>query len=255
VLVKAARGFAGNGVRAAASKEELLEAFRGFENRAPLLVQRFEAGRVGSTQVLFDRGRPACWASSYKAEVFPEPFGPSTVREMMVHPEMEGVLEAVGRMTGFHGLAGVDWVHRAGDGSLVVIEMNPRPAPVVHLGHLSGVDFSAAIGDMVAGREAVRRPRDVGPRRVLLFPQEAARCIAYRRWRELLAWLPGGAYKDIPWDQPRLLGSQLAGLGGRMWEAVRQKAGKVVGGRTGTRRQGDRERGERTWGQGDKVTR
>jgi predicted ATP-grasp superfamily ATP-dependent carboligase len=230
VMVKAARSFGGNGVRLAVSREELAGAFRGLEKRAPLVVQRFEVGRVGSTQVLFDRGRPSCWASSYKVEVFPEPFGPSTARELMVHGEMEGMLEAVGSLTGFHGIAGVDWMHRGSDGALLVLEFNPRPPPVVHLGHLSGVDFSAAIGDMLAGKRSVQRPRDVGSRRVLLFPQEAVRCIEYRKWRELLAFLPGGSHKDIAWDQPRLLGSQVAGLCGRMWGAARQKAGKVMGG-------------------------
>ncbi len=226
VMLKTACGFGGNGVRMAITSEELHDHFTTLNGRLPLVVQRFEIGRVGSSQVLFDRGRLACWASSYKLATFPQPFGPSSMRELMVHPDMERTLAAVGRMTGFHGISGVDWLHRA-DGKLLVLEFNPRPAPVVHLGHLSGADFSAAIRDLLAGRQTARPPRDVGPRRVLLFPQHVIRCIEYRQWRDLAAWVWGGSHRDVPWDQPRLLGSHMVKLSGRLFGAARHKAARM----------------------------
>jgi hypothetical protein len=140
----------------------------------------------------------------------------------------------------------VDWLHRESDGGLVVLEFNPRPPPVVHLGHLSGVDFSGAIADMLAGRFVVRRPVDVGARRVVLFPQEAVRCIEYRRWRGLLAFVRGGAYKDVAWDQPVLVAGQVAGLCGRMWRVVRGKAGRFF-------RRGRRKGGVKVAGEGVRV--
>ncbi len=224
VILKAARGFGGDGVRLARTAAELAEQFARLSGRTPVVVQRFEVGRVGSTQVLFDRGRPACWASSYKLAVFPEPFGPSTAREMMVHPDMRPTLDRVGRVTGFHGLCGVDWLHRTADGALLVLEFNPRPAPVVHLGHHCGVDFAAAIGDLLRGVPATRPPADVGPRTVYLFPQHVQRCIDKRRWRELAHWLPGAAQHDLPWDQPRLLARHSLMLTGRLFGAARWAA-------------------------------
>ncbi len=227
VMLKAAKGFAGNGVRSAKSVIELAREFTALQERVPVVVQKFEVGRVGSTQVMFDHGRLACWASSYKLAVFPEPYGPSSARELMVHPSMEATLRKIGKVTGFHGLCGVDWLHRASDGALLVLEFNPRPAPVVHLGHLSGADFSLAIRDMLAGTLATRPPVEKGPRKILLFPQHLTRCIEGRYWRDMLAWLPGSSYKDVPWDQPKLLVHQSIMLLGRLRNVATYQLSRV----------------------------
>jgi predicted ATP-grasp superfamily ATP-dependent carboligase len=228
VMIKAARGFAGNGVRKATCLAELVAEFDDLQHRVPVVVQKFEVGRVGSTQVLFDHGRLACWASSYKLAVFPEPFGPSSARELMVHRDMEDTLKRIGRTTGFNGLCGVDWLHRTSDDALLVLEFNPRPAPVVHLGYLSGADFSAGINAMLAGRPETRPPVDVGAREIYLFPQHLVRCITGRYWADLLHWLPGVAYTDIPWDQPRLLASQSVMLLHRLAGVVGEKLSETV---------------------------
>jgi hypothetical protein len=213
VMLKAEHGFGGTGVGRANSSAELEQLFGTLADRLPLVVQKFEVGRVGSTQILFNRGQLVCWASSYKVDVFPEPYGPSSAREFMVHPDFQEILNGVGRLTGFHGLCAIDWIQRDSDKSISIIEFNPRPAPLVHLGHCSGVSFSAAIADMLAGRFELRPPRDMGARTVYLFPQNLARCIEGRYWKDLLAhWTPGLCRHDVPWNQPGLLWSQTRAL-------------------------------------------
>jgi predicted ATP-grasp superfamily ATP-dependent carboligase len=237
VMLKAARGFAGNGVRKAHSIAELVREFDDLQLRVPIVVQKFEVGRVGSTQVLFDHGRLACWASSFKLAVFPEPFGPSSARELMIHPDMEQTLTRIGQVTQFHGLCGVDWLRRESDGALLVLEFNPRPAPVVHLGYLSGADFSKGIAAMLAGRMETRPPVDVGSREIYLFPQHLVRCIEGRYWGDLLNWLPGPAHKDVPWDQPRLLASDTLKLAKRFFGIVSKKLADVFAARPAPRSQ------------------
>jgi hypothetical protein len=224
VMLKAARGYAGNGVVKADDPNGLARGFDRLRDRVPVVVQRWVEGRVGATQVLIDHGRPACCASSYKKlACYPKPFGPNTARQPMVHPAMEAALSAIGRRSGFHGICGVDWIHRASDGALLVLEFNPRPAPVIHLGPHSGVCFSAALADMLAGRPATRPTNDVGPRRVFLFPQHPVRCIEKRCWRDLVHWIPTVSHTDLPWRQPRLLGVHSWRLGKCLTTAVTQK--------------------------------
>lgn len=214
LMFKCARGFASNGVAKVMNAADMRNAYAQFEQRLPLVVQQFVTGRLGSTQMLFDHGKPVCWVPAYKPVCFPEPFGTSCVREMLDQAgidAMKPIVENVGRMTQFHGLCGMDWIQQD-DGSFRVLEFNPRPTTVMHLGPLSGVDCADAIRAMLRGGENIQRPRQVSQAQVYMFPQYLKRAMRLRRWGDVLRYVPFRSHHDIPWDEPGFLATHLWSL-------------------------------------------
>jgi hypothetical protein len=92
-----------------------------------VLLQRFVEGELASVAVLYDRGEP----SAYKAYItecpFPRAHSAATVHRPFEHPELETIVRAAGAATGFHGMAGIDFVHESATGRLYALEINPRP--------------------------------------------------------------------------------------------------------------------------------
>lgn len=212
LMLKAAYGCAGAGVRRVDDLSEMQTAYDAINGGRPVVVQSFINGRVGSTCILFDHGRALAWSSSYKHQCWPV-YGPSCARRFMRHDGMEELVEKLGRLTNFHGFCAFDWIHRAEDDSLLVQEFNPRPTPTIHLSPLVGVDFSSAIHDMFnkPGGGPPRQPQAINgrPATVYLFPQHLQSCLTGKRWLELARWIPGVSKTDVPWDDPRLLLQQL----------------------------------------------
>jgi predicted ATP-grasp superfamily ATP-dependent carboligase len=205
VMLKQSSGYAGLGVRLAHSDEELSAAWPELAGDL-VVVQRFIEGPIGNSVVLFHRGAPICWMSAFKVRTWPGPFGPSSARRFMTHPEVEPLLRKVGTLTQYHGFAAVDWV-LDGDGHLRVIELNARPVPTIHMGPLAGVDFARALRESLAGTPTVHAPPDppadapVYP----MFPEDVYRAAAEDNL-SIASWLPvPGRFTDLPWQDPPLL--------------------------------------------------
>ena len=235
LMLKTALGCAGNGVAKCENNLQLREALDRFADRFPLVVQQFVTGRLGSTQMLFDHGKPLAWVPLYKAVCSPEPLGPSCVREMLTQEAIDAmtpVVESVGRMTQFHGVCGMDWIEVA-PGEFVVLEFNPRPTPALHMAPIAGVDVAAAMHALMT-RQPFAPQRPHPPRasrnRIYMFPQHLTRCLRNHELAELVHWLPGISPHDIPWREPLLLASgvsSLTKLAGRMTiNTVRKVVGK-----------------------------
>lgn len=203
LVLKLSKGFAGSGVRVIHAPAELPINFREMSAGQPVAVQRFANGRLGTTEVLFDRGKPLCWASYYILQGWPTIFTASCVRETMIHHDTEHLVNTIGALTGFHGLAGVDWIHDPATNSLELIEFNPRPAPGYREGRLAGVSFSAGIQAMLNGSSLVQHPAGTG-RKVFMFPQCLYRAIDDRNLPLLIRGL-----QNIPWNDPWLAAAHL----------------------------------------------
>ncbi len=202
VIVKPDHGSAGAGLfraDAAAALAQLPDA-------STVVVQRFHDGAVGSTVVLFDRGRPLCWMSSYKERVYPPPFGPSCVRRYVHFAGMEERLQPLGGLLGMTGLCGVDWIHAPGEAEPLFLEFNGRPTPWIHLHREFGTDFPAAIRAFLASTPVVVRPPAHPPvATVRMFPQDAFRAVSQGEWRSFLrSFLGRDAPNDLPRDDGKL---------------------------------------------------
>src|SRR5262249_35827392 len=172
LVLKRHSGFNGEWVRVARDMESLRENFADLSDGRDLIVQQFVDGKVGMTEVLFDHGKPVCWTSSYRLLSWPGPLNASCVRQFMFHNDVERMLVVLGTLTGYHGLAGVDWIHERSTNRLQFIEFNARPTPGYHTA-AGGVSFSESIREMLGGSSIVRRPKVVngsGPV-VHMFPQ------------------------------------------------------------------------------------
>lgn len=170
---------------------------------AVVVVQRFVEGDVGSTAFLLREGRPLCWMSAFKHRVHPAPFGPSSVRRYVHLPAAEELLAALGALLPMTGLCGVDWILPRGSPEPLLLELNGRPTPWLHLHRPFGVDLPRAIRSMLEGTpEVVRPPAEARRAVVRMFPQDAIRALDEGDWRGLLSGL--FACGDAPLGEPML---------------------------------------------------
>lgn len=199
VYIKAEQGLAASGLQFATSIEALHSALGRFPADAQLLVQESIAGRSGSISVLYDHGHPVCWFGYLMKETWPNRFSAACRIEIFGHPDIELLVRGVGRMTGFNGFGGIDWVHNPHDNRLALLEFNPRPTPVFYQGPMAGVDFSTALRDLWSGDKKPHKPHLSGES-AFLFPQNLFRAIDDRSPLTFLRTLG-----DAPGDDPRLV--------------------------------------------------
>ena len=132
------------------------------------------------------------------------PLASSSARELMQHPDIEAMLSGVGKITGFHGFAGVDWIHEPHH--LYLLEINPRPTPTYHLDRYFGVSFSQSFKQLLSGQPNITPPKPVRQPASLirLFPQSLFWAISELDWRSFFI-----CWNDAPWNDPVLLGAYL----------------------------------------------
>ncbi|MCX7066281.1 MAG: ATP-grasp domain-containing protein [Methylococcales bacterium] len=207
VILKASHGSTGSAVHKVHDSSELKPCYTDLAaNDEPLLVQQFCEGALGATDVLYDHGVPVCWQSSYKPESWPTPLSASSARIMMEHPDIEHIISEVGRITGFHGFAAVDWIQETSSDRICMLELNPRPTPSYHLDRHSGISFSHSFNQLLSGQRTITPPKPVSQPAPLikLFPQSLYWAIDNKSFRGfILCW------NDAPWYDPLLLAAYL----------------------------------------------
>lgn len=204
-VAKAEQSLSGSGVRVIQSEQELQEANAMFKER-PMLFQQYSGERVGATAVLFSHGKPQCWYSYLLRRNWPTPLASASALEPFSHAAIRPMLDKIGGMTQFHGLCGIDWVLDEKDGTPLVLEMNPRPTPGMHITSFAGARFSAALKGWLNGDTSAPEPAPTAGVDGLyrLFPQNLYRSIDSREFGEFaLTWA------DAPFSDPRLLLSQV----------------------------------------------
>jgi predicted ATP-grasp superfamily ATP-dependent carboligase len=198
VVLKQPTGFSGLGVRQVGDEAHLRAVWLELGG-GPLAIQEFLPGRVGSTDILFKQGTPLAWTCNYTARSWPSEFTASCVRQWADLPFIEPWLEEIGKLTGFTGFAGIDWIHEPRSGAFHVIEFNPRPTPGLYLGMKVGVNFAEAFVGALAGRATVVRPRRASRPFAVMFPQAMFWGIDHKDFRTILQ-----ALRDVPVRDPWL---------------------------------------------------
>lgn len=127
VVVKLARGYAGTTTFLARDDAVLAEVVSKAHPTEGFAVQKMVDGPIGSTDVLFDRGRPLCRLSSYSGDCAPTAFAPKTARQIIEAPVLERIIDRIGALSAYHGLAGIDWVMDAATGEFFILEISPNP--------------------------------------------------------------------------------------------------------------------------------
>ncbi len=122
--------------------------------------------------------------------------GPSSIVRIGANPEMERISREIIRVFGASGFIGFDFMIDGATGAIVLLECNPRPIPVCHLGSRIGVDLCAALAAEFGGKPYSAAAR-IGEEVITLFPHE------WQRNPDGVA--KTGNYIDIPLDDPELL--------------------------------------------------
>ena len=218
IMLKPVDGVGGGGVVILRSADDAIEAVDRIAASYPLLmVQSFVPGPVASCQVVFDRGEPLGWATSYKRRTWPGPYGPSSAITFAEIPGVAEMLPLLGAALGFHGALTIDLIVDERSGQPVVIEVNARPAGIMSRGRHGGVDFAAALRQMLFGVEARSHTR--GTRRSVtagLYPQDLVRCIDEGELAPLRDWLALATLADVPWTDPAVFMSSTRFLFSRL---------------------------------------
>lgn len=202
VVLKEEDSSAGMGVAICKDEAALRAAIvRSSQNPAILeqgvLAQRFVEGRTAMRLVLAQRGRVLGGLSAIKLETWPTSTGPSTCVEFIEHGEMKAASEALIAKLGYSGFASLDFM-LDGSGGAHLIELNPRPTPIAHLGERFGACLCRMLHASLTGQEvSADEPRGL-PSRVALFPQEWVRDASS-------TYLAAGVYHDVPWEEPDLV--------------------------------------------------
>lgn len=204
LVVKAENTCAGFGTRICKDEVELAACLAYFAGRfggrgqgkPTLTVQRFIVGRTAMRAIVAAEGDVLGGLSAIKVETHPAPTGPSTVVDFFENQEMERAVVALCRAFALAGFASFDFIVEETSGAAYLIELNPRPVPICHLGGTFGDDLALLLWQRWVGSPATPLARDPR-RRVALFPQEWIR-------RPQSAHI-AAEFHDVPWEDPGLV--------------------------------------------------
>ena len=207
-VLKGLHGSGGNAVRLVADHASANAAAD--EWGWPVLVERAIDGASCLMPCLFERGRLVAGLLLERLRTVGENAPSSVIRLRPHDPEFVESVARFGQALGVHGFVSVDFIAPADGSPPVVLEMNARPVPQLHLGRRFGVDMGAALRD--GGLAGMDTPAIVtGSARVPLFPQELRRSRAgLGIVGGTVSWmLTPGAIRDVPWSDLPLVRRQL----------------------------------------------
>ncbi len=127
--------------------------------------------------------------------------GPSTHVSIGAHAEMERAARVMIAALGATGFIGFDFMIEHATGDAYLLECNPRPIQIGHLGRRIGVDLAAALAAALAGDLPAEPQSASGEADIALFPQS---------WLQDPESLAGNADADVPWDDPGLMRCMVA---------------------------------------------
>ncbi len=185
-----------------------------------VLAQTFIRGRPAMRCVIALGGRVLGGLSAVKLETWPGPHGPSTCVEVLEHAEMNATAAALVSALGYSGFASFDFMLDA-EQRAFLIEMNPRPTPIAHLGERFGSCLFRPLALALGGAPPAPTREPVAlPSRVALFPQEWVR-------DPKSLHLQAGTFHDVPWDEPDLVAAYVdIGSQQRRFAAFREQGAR-----------------------------
>jgi hypothetical protein len=127
--------------------------------------------------------------------------GPSSVVWLGEHAAMAEASATMIAALDATGFLGFDFMIEDATGDAYMIECNPRPIQVCHLGSRIGADLCAALAAKLR-REALPSRQAIRAEEIALFPQE---------WqRDAGSLADTDRYLDVPWDDQPLLRAMVA---------------------------------------------
>ena len=159
-------------------------------------LQRWVDGRV-MKRAVFCRAGVVQGGISFVALKTSGLTGPSSVIQIIDHPQMADTTARISQELQLSGAYGFDFIEDTATGQALMLEMNPRAVPALTLGIMenSPYDFAGLLAQTL-GLQAKPMP-PLPQKTVAFFPDE---------------WLQNPqspylqtAFHNVPWDQPKLL--------------------------------------------------
>lgn len=225
VVLKKEYGFAGSGIIFCDNEEQIYSAYSKLRYKPKIkkknTLKKYIKGalfpatfRIGSTVIVqrYIKGTPVMHVfvakqgkilasiTALKICTNPPVKGPSSVVRFIKNTDIDDYAATIIRKMEFSGFGSFDFILEEGSGSPYLLECNPRPTPVCHLGKLVGVDLGRAFLSLVTDDEQIEMDRSNNYKEgftVALFPQELNRDPKSKNVIK--------HYHDIPQDDPGLL--------------------------------------------------
>jgi predicted ATP-grasp superfamily ATP-dependent carboligase len=162
-----------------------------------LIIQRFHEGELAFSAAVADKGVMLTGLTGIAESVHPRPIGASTVIRAINAPELLQATRDLIAATRCSGFISADFIIERQTGRRYLLEINPRPTPLSHLGRLLGTDLCSVFAARLAHLSDTGPLRPEGVEVVALFPNEWMRDPRSPRLRS--------AYHDVPVNDPDLI--------------------------------------------------
>ena len=167
-----------------------------FPQEKTLSLQQYVQGKTAMYPVVAVDGEILASFAAIKEETCSET-GPSSVIHLVNHAEMQATATALIQKFHYTGFASFDFLIQDKTQHAYLLECNPRPVPVCHLGALGGVNLAQALFAHISGQHWEPQTRIKQEETIALFPQEWKRNPTSPNLSKF--------YHDVPWDDPELL--------------------------------------------------
>jgi biotin carboxylase len=161
-----------------------------------LTVNQFIPGKCATSLTVALEGKMLAALTAEVEHTYLDAHGPASVIRLVRNEEMRSASATMLKHWGLTGMIGFDFMLDA-MGQAWLIECNPRPTPLAHLGAHVGEDLCVALHQGLIS--APPPPATEPPKELLIahFPQES--------WRDPNSQYFTSAYHDVPVDDPGLL--------------------------------------------------
>ncbi len=181
VMLKVSRSGAGEGVFKCHDPEEVLRAPILFKK--PILVEKYIEGDLISVEPLFLQSHLRAYNYA-KMTYSLTPFSPSLERIFMPCPEVEPILQKLGRELQMSGFANISFIRERTTKHHYLFELDFRPNRWISYGQFVGVDWINVLKDPFA---PLQKPTVV--KELRHFPSDLWNGIKTKNWRRILYWL------------------------------------------------------------------
>jgi predicted ATP-grasp superfamily ATP-dependent carboligase len=160
-----------------------------------IVASQFILGKPAMCLLTAFEGRTLAGLTALKEKTYPDAKSPSSVVRLVRHLEMRLAAEKLTGAWGLSGFIGFDFILDS-RGDAWLIECNPRPTSIAHLGGRVGEDICLALHHQLAGLPSPAM-QQAGTLVVAHFPQETL--------RDPASPYLTAAIHDVPRDDPGLL--------------------------------------------------
>lgn len=206
-ILKPSFGAAGLGITKVTCKNDVLQFAAAIPQQSyPLVLQDFVDGAVGFSAVVAREGVPLTWMHAFKTEVYPVPYGPSSVNEIFTSERLDRLVAEIAKITNITGIFALDWIKPAGSDEVLLLEINGRMISLFYVFKMIEEGLTPALKALLSG-EPYRCAPVVGDKtRYYKFPEYLKQRLESEGVDAFDLMKPGADIEmDVPWDDPALV--------------------------------------------------